>query len=297
MEKKKYEFTEETMEVSGRLLHRIKALRDLKYASAGELGGFIEKTSNLSQKGECWVGSQALVFSEAKVLDDAYVGDSAIISDHANITGTSTVNGMARIDGFALITDNAQVTGSAHISDFAIVSGNSQISDNANVFDNAYIGGNAKILRSATVHGCVRVFDSATITDETKIHDNVIVCQNTMVLDQAILTDNTYVSGGVIGGNSIVSGDISLPKDAFVMQKTDIHLYTSPLASNDIIAFYRSTDSNVMVSYENFCGTLKEYYHYIALSKPEHSGEFLKQAEQVRKHFGISFLKGGNYGK
>ena len=43
MEEKKYELTDETIDVDGHILHRIKAIRDFGDVNVGELGGFIEK--------------------------------------------------------------------------------------------------------------------------------------------------------------------------------------------------------------------------------------------------------------
>lgn len=50
--KKKYELTDQTIDVDGRTLHRIKALRDFSDVLAGELGGWIEKEENLSHAGK-----------------------------------------------------------------------------------------------------------------------------------------------------------------------------------------------------------------------------------------------------
>ena len=77
---KKYEFTEETIEVSERTLHRIKAIRDFGYVKAGELGGFIEKEENLSHEGNCWVYNVAKVYGDAEVCGDAKVHGNAEIS-------------------------------------------------------------------------------------------------------------------------------------------------------------------------------------------------------------------------
>ena len=52
---RKYELTDETIICDGRILHRIKALRDFGNVKARELGGWIEKESNLSHSGNCWV--------------------------------------------------------------------------------------------------------------------------------------------------------------------------------------------------------------------------------------------------
>lgn len=45
---KKYKLTEETLEIDGHVLNRIIALRDFGEVKKGDLGGFIEKESNLA---------------------------------------------------------------------------------------------------------------------------------------------------------------------------------------------------------------------------------------------------------
>ena len=64
----KYELTNETIVVYGRALHRVKALKDIGTSvKKGDLGGFIEGESNLSQKGDCWVYSNARVYGNAEI--------------------------------------------------------------------------------------------------------------------------------------------------------------------------------------------------------------------------------------
>lgn len=64
---KKYEITDETKEVNGVVLHRIKAVRDFGSVKAGSLGGFIKKNSNLSHDGDAWVSGNAQVSDNAQV--------------------------------------------------------------------------------------------------------------------------------------------------------------------------------------------------------------------------------------
>ncbi|UNE53374.1 hypothetical protein [Bartonella machadoae] len=99
---KKYELTDETISVFGRTLHRIKALRDFGYVKKSDLGGFIQKESNLSHKGDCWIFGNAQVYDNAKVYDDARVYGNAQISDYAEVAG-------------AFVSDNAKVFGYARI--------------------------------------------------------------------------------------------------------------------------------------------------------------------------------------
>ena len=64
---RKYELTDETIIRDGRILHRIRAVRDFADVKAGELGGWIEKESNLDQDGDCWVYGNAMVYGNAVV--------------------------------------------------------------------------------------------------------------------------------------------------------------------------------------------------------------------------------------
>ena len=49
----KYKLSEETLEIDGHVLHRIIALRDFGNVKKGDLGGFIEKESNLAHDLNC----------------------------------------------------------------------------------------------------------------------------------------------------------------------------------------------------------------------------------------------------
>ena len=76
---KKYEFTGETKEWCGHILHRIRAIVDIAYAKAGEVGGGIESESNLSENGNAWVWGNAKVWGDAKVYGNAEVcGDAKV---------------------------------------------------------------------------------------------------------------------------------------------------------------------------------------------------------------------------
>ena len=59
---------DDTIEVSGITLHRIKALSSFNGVSVGDLGGYIEKVDNLSQYGDAWVSGNAKVFGDARVF-------------------------------------------------------------------------------------------------------------------------------------------------------------------------------------------------------------------------------------
>ena len=73
MDTKKYKLTEETINVNGKSLYRIEALKDFGNVKKGEKGGFVENESNLYQGGDCWIGGNAKVYEYAVVCDDTKV--------------------------------------------------------------------------------------------------------------------------------------------------------------------------------------------------------------------------------
>ena len=83
---KKYELLEnDSIVVHGKTLYRIKAVCDFGLVENGQIGGYIEKESNLSHFGECWVYDNAKVYGEAKVYDNAKVFENAIICDNVKL--------------------------------------------------------------------------------------------------------------------------------------------------------------------------------------------------------------------
>lgn len=124
---KKYELTEESIEwiafTNGSqkafTLHRIKALKDSSDVKKGDLGGFVEKESNLAQDGDCWV------------YDDAIVYDNAEIYGNAKVFNNAEIGGYARVHDEASVCDNAAVYGNACVYGKAIIRGNVNIGDYA----------------------------------------------------------------------------------------------------------------------------------------------------------------------
>ena len=122
---KKYELTDETKEIGGITLHRIRALRNIpRYGvRSGDLGGWIEAESNLSQDGDAWVGGDAKVYGEALVYGDARVYGEALVGGNAVAYGNAVVCGDARVYGEALVNGNAEVSGNAEVKsirDYAV---------------------------------------------------------------------------------------------------------------------------------------------------------------------------------
>ena len=115
---KKFELTSETIINNGKTLYRIKALIDFSNIKAGELGGFVEKESNLYHKGNAWV------YGNAKVSGNACVSGNTCISGNARVYGNACVYGNAKVSVNAEVYGNSRVCGNACVSGNALVSGN-----------------------------------------------------------------------------------------------------------------------------------------------------------------------------
>lgn len=86
---KKYELLDTDIELYGKPVFRIKALRTFKTAldvektsflevQEGDLGGYIQSEDNLSQTDSSWINKNSHVIGNSQVLNNSYVSDSKI---------------------------------------------------------------------------------------------------------------------------------------------------------------------------------------------------------------------------
>ena len=120
---KKYEFTGVTKDYFGVTLKQIRALVTITgVVTAGDVGGWVESESNLSQvSGNAWVSGNARVYGNAQVYGDAQV------YDNAQVSGNALVYGDAWVSGNALVYGDARVSGDAWVYDNALVYGDSSL--------------------------------------------------------------------------------------------------------------------------------------------------------------------------
>lgn len=159
----KYEFTDETRDIYGETLHRIRRI------SNGALGGWIAKESNLSQHGNCWVDNEAEVYGDAEVYGNAQ------ILDRAQVYGTAVVCEEAKICDDAKVYENACVYGEAKVFGLANVRGNAEISGGAKIFENAIVYGNAVVKCMGRVYEDASVGGNAVITNNDKVFGSMNV--------------------------------------------------------------------------------------------------------------------------
>ena len=110
----KYELLkDQTITQYGKTLYQIKALKSFSDIRKGDLGGYIEKESNLSQYDSCWVYGDALVYNDARVFGNAQIYGDAQVYGYARVSGDARVSGKAQVYGDAWVSGNAQVSGKA----------------------------------------------------------------------------------------------------------------------------------------------------------------------------------------
>ncbi|MEI8245608.1 MAG: hypothetical protein WCI51_07250, partial [Lentisphaerota bacterium] len=70
---KKFEFTGEVKTYFGIKLLQIRACIKFGNVEVGEVGGWIEKESNIDSSGDAWVSGNAQVYCDARVSGNAQV--------------------------------------------------------------------------------------------------------------------------------------------------------------------------------------------------------------------------------
>lgn len=179
-------------------LHRIKALVDIPRhgVKAGDIGGYVSNKHILSQFGDCWIGSQAIVWGNTKIEGNALVNDEATLFSSSDeiqllVTGNAKIDGRAMVEiteGFsdpdytqAVIDENVHIFGYAYIRNTIQIFGSAQIYDNAQVNDAKYICGEAKIYEKAFLMGENSISGSAEIFGMTTIGKRTIISGNSTI--------------------------------------------------------------------------------------------------------------------
>lgn len=76
---KKYELLQnDTIKMQGAKLYRIRALKDFDTVKAGDLGGYVQSESNLSQSGDCWVRENGIACGDAFISGNAIIGNAIV---------------------------------------------------------------------------------------------------------------------------------------------------------------------------------------------------------------------------
>ena len=162
----KYRLTDESRTVNGVKCYRIEAIKDFGEIKTGDKGGYIEKESNLSQYGNCWIYDNAVVYGAARIK-----GNGVKVSGEAKIYGEETV---INSDYPVVITDNAEIAGGVRITNASDVniSGEAKLTGDLDITGKVSISGKAVINPSTSIgrlrisgshRGIVKIYDTAKI--------------------------------------------------------------------------------------------------------------------------------------
>lgn len=176
---KKYELTDITKTLrDGTVLHSIRALRNFILADdgaricRGDLGGWVQSESNLSQGDASWVFGEASVYGEATVCGNAKVYGCAEVFGKACVEELATVYGNAKVFGNARVCGKGSVYGRADVFDAAVVGDLAQINDDAKVYGDAEVYGEATVCENARIHGDAFVHGNAEVRGDAEIRSN-----------------------------------------------------------------------------------------------------------------------------
>lgn len=101
--------------IDGVTLYRIQALKDFGDVKAGDLGGYIADSSQLSQNGNCWIYSKSNKLVSGRVTENAIINSLGSNRD-------SIINGDVFISGNSKILNDVDIFGSVDIRGDSIIS-------------------------------------------------------------------------------------------------------------------------------------------------------------------------------
>ena len=147
-QEKKYEITSIAMRVTaqgrGFVGYRIRALKDFGDIRKGDIGGCVQRETNLSQKGNSWIYPGAIAAGFSRVEGDAVVSEGSVIFDRAKIYGNARVSGPnTAIGGKCEVYGNALVTTSS-VMDKSKIYGHA-IVENSDILGSTYVYENAVV--------------------------------------------------------------------------------------------------------------------------------------------------------
>ena len=141
MENRKYELTNIIMEFHGRILYRIRALKDFSDVKKGDLGGWVSNENNLSQEGYCWI------YNEAKCMDNARMYDNSTMHDYSRMYDYSIMRGNGEMYG------HSEMFNYSEMYDYSIMHDNSIMYDYSEMHDHSRMYGDSILKDEEKLYG------------------------------------------------------------------------------------------------------------------------------------------------
>ena len=175
----KYELARDlpTVNVTGVTLHRIRALRDVgPVVKAGDIGGYVQSETNLSQDGYAWAYEDSMIYDRAHVSGDAMIMRRAIICDNARVSGRALIGDDAQAFSMAHAHGDSRVCGTARIHGNSEVSGRALISGDGRLSGNVHVCGSARVSGGVVLSGLHYTPDAVVLFGSCDMYSR-IVCQ------------------------------------------------------------------------------------------------------------------------
>lgn len=152
-------------------VYRIRALRDIPFygVRAGDLGGWVANKDNLSQRGDCWVGDEAIAAQESYVCNDALLRNTAqafgkvLLLNSVQVRDNARAFGSAALAGHAKLLDNSHICDKGYLMGYAVLRDTSSVRGNARVLGDAVLRGDAFVGGTAIIHGNAEVRQGARV--------------------------------------------------------------------------------------------------------------------------------------
>lgn len=221
----KFCLTKNTTTLGKHVLYQIKALETFDIChetkvnvvvEKGTLGGYIEKVTNLSKIGPCWVQPDSFVTGDAVVKGNSVINNSKIL-------GTSVVDNTlvynSDIRGSAVVVDsfvwNSNVNGKTTVKNSRLfeskITGKASLLDctinSSDIEENAIICGQDTRVESSTVKGYTHI-RSGKLFESTVAGNSIIsgILQYSEIVDCRISGEvyNTSIDGKVVGKGTVI---------------------------------------------------------------------------------------------
>ena len=215
---------------------QVLALKDFGDIRAGELGGWVEQGSNLSQEGNCWIGPSVVLTGDTRVTGNAALTGHVLATD-SELSGDVSVHGDAVPDhAFGTVLERASLSGRAMVSGQLTMKGGTLMDDvflsgTCNLEGSPVVSGeacleNVTLTGHAEVSGCAKLCDSR-LEGHAFVGGHAVV-QFAQVSRHGRIFDNAHVAGHSMGqmadisGKAVICQDASLKGPFCIAQKTRI---------------------------------------------------------------------------
>lgn len=247
---KKYEILRNfNVNINGRDVYKIRALRDVGTVPAGTLGGYVESEANLSHKGDCWIANSAIACGDSRVSGNARLLDEAKLFDQAAIRDEATVAGQAELHDFA------SAEGQATVSDRTMMRDHSKVRDNAVVSNGRIVlKGHSSVAEDAVVEGKTRLENSARVEGQAHV-------KHTVLNGKSLIDGNANVTSAILNDNAHITNDAVVTACAFMREnavidgtanvETDINMSGQARITGGKITDFMDIDADALIENEN----------------------------------------------